>query len=332
MNNQPLDISVIFSTYNREDYLAKTLTAMCNLDMSDIQIEFVVVDNNSSDRTKEVVESFVDRLPIRYLFELRPGKNCALNHVIDTVALGEIAVFIDDDIVPCRDWLKLIKAACERYPEYHGFGGKIELIWPDLEIPGWTQDGWIKGVVFANHEHGDEEFDYQFTYHPGGPNFWVRSSVFADGRRYDESRGPRPGVQFRMGSEASFLLKLQVDGFRLRYIPEAVVGHHVQPYLLNPKEAIRRAYRMGLGAAYRVGELPRMQLFERHPTRWRMIQRVNIWRHQVRFALASMWPYTDQKVLRLAHINRDIGYHKESLDISQSEENLAKLQEFKPRG
>ena len=116
-----LDISILIATYNRADILRQTLENMTCLDRDGLSVEFVVVDNNSSDHTKEVIESFTDRLPIRYLFGAKPGKSRALNRALDKVPLGKIIVFTDDDIVPHKDWLTAIVSISNRWPDYSVF-------------------------------------------------------------------------------------------------------------------------------------------------------------------------------------------------------------------
>ena len=99
MTKKQKDLTVIIATYNRADVLKKTLTCMSQLVFSDIDAEIVIVDNNSNDQTKDVVKSFQDQLLLRYLFEPKPGKNCALNKAIAEIELGSIIVFADDDFV-----------------------------------------------------------------------------------------------------------------------------------------------------------------------------------------------------------------------------------------
>ena len=86
----PRDISVLLSTYNRADEVRTTLESFCRQELGDVRVEYVVVDNNSTDGTRSVVSKLSDRLPVRYLFEKRPGKNCALNFALDSVELGDI--------------------------------------------------------------------------------------------------------------------------------------------------------------------------------------------------------------------------------------------------
>ena len=122
MKEGALDISVIIATYNRAEILRGALQSMAGLDREGISVEFVVVDNKSTDNTKEVIESFKQRLPIKYLFEERAGKSFALNKVLNEVPLGKIVVFTDDDIVANNNWLVAISEICKQWPDHSVFG------------------------------------------------------------------------------------------------------------------------------------------------------------------------------------------------------------------
>ena len=88
--------TVILCTYNRCESLAKVLASAACLELpKSVDWEVLVVDNNSSDGTGEVVEEFCRRYPgrFRYLFEPRQGKSHALNAGIreahgDVIALN----------------------------------------------------------------------------------------------------------------------------------------------------------------------------------------------------------------------------------------------------
>lgn len=301
MNNytdtQP-DVSILIATYNRAESLRQTLTAMQAVDRADVNTEIVVIDNNSSDYTKEVVESFRKSLPVRYLFEPRPGKNKALNHALDTIDLGEIVVFCDDDIVPAENWLREIVRSCQRWPNYSVFGGKIYLVWPQTDVPKWAKSPSIHGWAFTRHDDiADTDTPYPAGGHPPGPNFWVRRSVFDDGRRYDESIGPKAGGKFFMGSETSFLFQLARDGYPGMHIPEAVVGHRVQPELLTPESIKKRVYRYG-GGFYHLRHLPRRRLLQKHPLIWRLVQVLVLAKWVLYYVRAWFSLSADRRLLR----------------------------------
>ncbi len=242
-------LSVLIATHNRAETLRDTLEALTLVDRGDDVVEYVVVDNNSTDQTEDVVQSFIGRLPIQYLFEPQPGKNCALNHALDRVPLGDLVVFIDDDISPQMDWLEAIQSASDRWPDVCVFGGKIDIHWPDVTIPTWAKNPRIQPFAFGRHERKEREELYPTNMYPFGGNYWVRRRVFENNRRFNESVGPRP-IDRIMGSEATFLRRLQDDGFQMVYSADAVVAHRIQPELLLARSVRRRAYRQGRGTTY----------------------------------------------------------------------------------
>src|SRR5713226_240915 len=89
-----LDITVIVCTYNRCRILADTLANVDASEMpSSVTWEVLVVDNNSTDQTREVVCDFHRRQPerFRYLLEPKHGKSYALNAGIATAGGAGIA-------------------------------------------------------------------------------------------------------------------------------------------------------------------------------------------------------------------------------------------------
>src|SRR5271169_5851600 len=105
-----MHISVVLGTYNRGDNLRLTLETFLSLVFQDLNWELLVVDNNSTDSTREVVENFARTaaFPVRYIFEKIQGRSAALNAGI-AEAKGEIIVFTDDDVLLHPDWLSNLK-------------------------------------------------------------------------------------------------------------------------------------------------------------------------------------------------------------------------------
>jgi len=266
-----IDISVLIATYSRAEILRQTLESMTGLERDGLSVEFVVVDNNSSDHTKEVIESFTDRLPLRYLFEHRPGKNCALNKALNEMPLGKLVVFTDDDVEPSEDWLKAIMAVSERWPNISVFGGKIYVVPPKDKVPSWVGDPSRLICNLGAHHYGEAECLYPSGRYPFGGNLWVRRGVLADGRRFDEIIGPRAKGRV-MGSETSLLKQLVDDGFSMVYSPEALVGHRIQPEQISVWYIVKRAYWHGRGIARMELPICRQELLRRHPLVWRLIR------------------------------------------------------------
>lgn len=318
-----MDLVVIFTTFNRSAYLLQTLEAMTQLERVGLNVQFVVVDNNSTDDTSQVIDSFADRLPLVHLFEARPGKNCALNHALDSIELGDIVVFTDDDVIPHRDWLKAIIGVCERWPDCGVFGGKIDLIWPEgATVPSWALTNTsAQELMFSRHNMGDVDRRYLRWQFPFGPNFWVRREVFSDGRRFDESIGPRPG-SYRMGSETSFLQSLAASGYPIIYSPDAVVGHHVRHSQLSEAAIREKCFRRGRGTAY-LREHGHSRLLEEADL---LVSHragiVSIVKCCVRCALARISFPAEKRVERIFRAYKWLGYNVEMLRLAHEREGV----------
>ena len=122
-------ISVIICTYNRSESLKRTLKSLEEMVVPDsVSWEIVIVDNNSSDDTKGVVEEFTKTsdLNVRYVLERRKGLGCARNTSLKIVS-GDIIAFTDDDCIADRHWLASILREFQLDPSLSGVGGRVEL-------------------------------------------------------------------------------------------------------------------------------------------------------------------------------------------------------------
>lgn len=314
MISSNLDISVIIATHNRDSMLNETLQHMQRLNRSGINVEFVVVDNNSSDNTKEVATGFSDRLPIRYLFESKPGQNCARNLALAEARLGKIVAFTDDDIKPNENWLEMILSVSRRWSNYNIFGGKIYPIWPDTNLPKWTKTRFIQQFGFAAHEYADSECIYARNQYPSSANFWIRRHVLGNGRRFDESVAWHPGNRI-MATETVFLRRFSEEGHGMVYTPRAVVGHKITPEQLSLEYLIKRAYSWGRGVAH-IQPPCRRVLLDRHPAFWRLIRIGAVVRLSLRMT-ASLVPLILKKPQGTIQAMQWIGYNVESLRIAK---------------
>ena len=139
---KPLDMSVVISTYNRADVLPRALRGVMDQDMDPARYEVVVVDNNSTDETRRVIESFMGKTPrVTYLFEPRQGVSYGRNTGIQA-ASAPILGFTDDDVRVPRDWASTILTVMAEHPEAACIGGRVLPNWPG-PWPAWlSRDHW----------------------------------------------------------------------------------------------------------------------------------------------------------------------------------------------
>src|ERR1035441_3219398 len=113
ISRETMKITVLLCTFNRCQSLSTALdSVIAQVLPESADWDVLVVDNNSSDQTRAVVEDFRRRYPgrIRYLFEPRQGLSRARNAGI-RAARGEIIAFIDDDVIAAPTWLQNLTAS-----------------------------------------------------------------------------------------------------------------------------------------------------------------------------------------------------------------------------
>jgi glycosyltransferase involved in cell wall biosynthesis len=94
-----MSITVIIPTYNRCDLLRKTLDGLSRQTELVAIKEVIVVNDGSTDGTRDAAEQFSKRLPIRVLEQSQSGVSRARNYGIRE-AQSDVVLFLDDDVIP----------------------------------------------------------------------------------------------------------------------------------------------------------------------------------------------------------------------------------------
>lgn len=114
-------ISVIIITRNRAKMLTGCLKSLVK--QTRIPDEVVFVDNASSDNTKNVVLSFKDKLPIKYVLEKQIGVPYARNNGLRHSS-GSLILVLDDDCEADRFWVENMVKAHNRHPKAWAIQGR----------------------------------------------------------------------------------------------------------------------------------------------------------------------------------------------------------------
>jgi glycosyltransferase involved in cell wall biosynthesis len=229
-----MTLTVIVCTYQRCHSLAKALESVAGSTLPNgVGWEVLVVDNNSSDRTRQVVEDFCCRYPgrFRYLLEPHQGKSHALNAGIRE-ACGDVLVFTDDDVTVEPTWLQNLTAPLQ-HDEWAGVGGRV-LPERNFSPPPWLSlEGRFALGPLALFDFGTQALPLSGP--PFGNNMAFRKEIFAKYGGFRKDLGPPPASEFR-GEDTEFGQRLLDAGERLRYEPSAVVYHAV------PEERVQKKY------------------------------------------------------------------------------------------
>ena len=233
-------ISVIVCTYNRSESLRETLKSLQEMSVPpDLSWELIVVDNHSSDNTKEIVEDFsrISGLNVRYIHEGTLGLSRARNTGI-AHARGEIVAFIDDDAIADKAWLLNLVKAYEEENEAGCVGGRIILRWPVRQPLWWHAD--LDEVFNALH-YSPSRILLHYPRYPYGTNISFRRDVLkkVGGFRIDLGR---IGTKLLAGEEMDLCLRVEHIGASIYFEPKAIVHHRVEPKKLNKTFIRKRAF------------------------------------------------------------------------------------------
>jgi glycosyltransferase involved in cell wall biosynthesis len=232
-------LTVLIPTHNGAQTLPQVLGAFCKLVPPPGGWRLVVVDNGSTDRTRDIVMSFRSSLPLAYVFEPRLGKSFAQNTGLGKTA-GELVVFTDDDALPKSDWLLQLRLAADSQPSFSIFGGSIVPHWA-TPPENWILklDGSILAITDPTWEEGPIPAPRIY-----GPNMAVRSEILAAGYTFNTSLGP-VGSCYRMGEDTDFLQRIGQAGYKAWYCKKAVVAHMISRDQMTKTWVLRRAVPLG---------------------------------------------------------------------------------------
>lgn len=260
-------ISIGIPTWNRANILKRTLERLASIRVPEgVSWEVLVVDNNSTDETQNVIKAFEIRLPLRGLFQNRQGRSWALNRALE-MAKGEYIIWIDDDILVDIDWLIEYRRAFFTYPDTGVFGGKIE---PRFEgnCPIWLGDALaVVGGVYGKCDPLEGIITTNDPFLPFGGNMAVQ----ADLQRkfpFDVRLGRQKG-QMLAGEEADSVRKMLEAGFKGRWLPKAHVEHIIPEECLTLSHIRRYFHDWGVSVAMQQFNEGSTMLWNRPRWAWR---------------------------------------------------------------
>jgi glycosyltransferase involved in cell wall biosynthesis len=122
-----LDFTVAIPTYNGEQRLPEVLECLrSQINVESLAWEVLVIDNNSSDRTADLVQRYQADfpVPIRYYLELEQGAAFARKRAIRE-SQSELIGFLDDDNLPAPNWVSAAYQFGQTHPNAGAYGSRI---------------------------------------------------------------------------------------------------------------------------------------------------------------------------------------------------------------
>lgn len=242
-----MKISVIIPTYNRANVVRNTLDSIIKQNYPLDLFEILVVDNNSTDDTKAVVSSYIDKYPehsIRYLFEPRQGLVFA-RHTGAKYALHEILAYCDDDGTYASYWLSEIAKVYSIDSSVCAVGGKIDIRWDEMP-PDWVLP--YEGLL-GKIDLGDKVIIDEGLFINGG-NFSIKKSILYKLGGFN----PDQVGEWLIGDgETGLCKKMHEAGCKIGWAPKAEMEHHqIVRKNATVEDIKRRYYNNGIGVPYRI--------------------------------------------------------------------------------
>jgi glycosyltransferase involved in cell wall biosynthesis len=240
-----LTFSVVICTHNRSALLADTIASVKEQTYPPEFYEIVVVDNASTDKTRQVVQTLQDKIAsLRYVYEPRLGKSFACNAGARE-ASGDVVAYTDDDVVIDHGWLE---GLAEGYrfggPNIGAVGGAIRVLWEGAR-PSWLPPE-LEGYLGDTRRLGDKLRVLNYGDGLNGANLSALRSTLTDVGGFPVHLGPS-GVSnlARYDEDLAFCQRVWRHGKQIAFVPHALVYHRVSSSRVTRSFFLRRGYAQG---------------------------------------------------------------------------------------
>lgn len=257
MAAQP-EVTFIICTYNRAGYLDDTIRSIVHPDLRKLNVELLIIDNNSQDDTPQVVRKHqaMQNLCIRYVKETNQGLSHARNRGIKEAAAVNV-VFLDDDIHATQSLVPAWVAFFAEHPKAVAAGGKIHVQFDDPR-PRWMSHFLLP--LLGHHDLGNSFKKYPKSKYPFGGNMGFKKSVFDTIGLFDTGLG-RKGATLGAGEEKELFRRIRAQQDDIYYLPNAFLYHRVNDQRLTVDYIQKQAHGLGQSMKVQLEEASATQVF-----------------------------------------------------------------------
>jgi len=242
------DFTVAIPTYNGAERVPKVLDKLrSQLQATSLNWEIIVVDNNSTDATAEVVRNYQKNwdfpYELKYILEPKQGATFARHRAIQE-ATSEIIGFLDDDNLPRENWvIKAYKFGIE-HPEIGAFNGKIHGKYQTPPPPNFER---IQAYL-AIRDHGEtaHSFAPERIHLPPGAGLVIRKQAWLECVPSNPQVLGNTAGKMARGEDYEPLLYMHKAGWKIWYEPSLEIDHEIPAWRLERKYLISLSASCGL--------------------------------------------------------------------------------------
>ncbi|MGC9526207.1 MAG: hormogonium polysaccharide biosynthesis glycosyltransferase HpsE [Limnospira sp.] len=233
-----LDLTVAIPTYNGEKRLPEVLEKLRSQTGTDaIAWEVLVVDNNSSDGTAEVVrryqQNWLSDVPLRYCLETQQGAAFARKRAIEESA-APLVGFLDDDTIPRSDWVAAAFQFAKEHPKAGAYGSQIHGVYEVDPPQGFERIA----SFFAITERGSQPHLYKpkMKMLPPSAGLVVRKQAWQENVPEQPFLSGRSERSILNSEDLEVVLYIQNAGWEVWYNSDMHLYHQI------PRQRLERDY------------------------------------------------------------------------------------------
>ncbi len=231
------DFTVVIATYNGAQRIGEVLERLrCQIDVQDLAWEIIVVDNNSTDNTADVVRRYQanwpQEIPLRYEFEAQQGAGYARHHGTK-VANSPLIGYLDDDNLPWINWVRSAYRFGQENPNVGVFGSRIRGKFSTTPPAHFERIA----ALLALTDRGNQAIPYrpEAKVLPPGAGLVVRRQAWLDNVPEERTLAEKFGER-EAGEDLEVVLRIQQAGWPVWYNASMWMYHDI------PSNRLTRQY------------------------------------------------------------------------------------------
>jgi glycosyltransferase involved in cell wall biosynthesis len=251
-------LTVAIRTHNRAANITPILHALNTQTVTDFPWEIVIIDNNSTDNTAQVVQNYTSQIPLRYIHEPIQGAAIARRRAIKE-AQSDLIAFLDDDNIPIHTWVQAVQNFSLSHPQAVAWGGINRPRFQTQPPEGFQH----LHLYFALIDRGPNplQYDPKRRIVPPGAGLVIRRPAWlASVPQHPVLLGPTGQGIPTKGEDLEALFHMSKAGGEIWYNPAMVLEHLIESDRLTPDYLLNFCRTIGLSSHHlRMIPLPNWQ-------------------------------------------------------------------------